>query len=175
VSHPGNWGRHVYSPAASVQGRDLYVFDQDDVICVNGYPTIDRRLHASRKDWDYAESGRLWVRDLAEVRQRYPDKPILVTEFGYECNTGDAGVDEGRSFEVQARTIESEFEALRSIPYVTGAAIWVYADHRWPWPGRVSPYGIYLRDRTPKKAPAVVESVFRRERERRRQLGRGDC
>ncbi|MFN2109259.1 MAG: glycoside hydrolase family 2 protein, partial [Anaerolineae bacterium] len=57
-------------------------FDADDVICVNGYPSIHGRYEQADPAYDFAESTAFWRDGLAALHARYPDKPILVTEFG---------------------------------------------------------------------------------------------
>lgn len=153
VSERGRWANSANHP----------LFTHDDVICLNGYPSELARIWGKKPDYDFQESRRYWEKALAEIHRRYPDKPILVTEFGYptgraaqETVDGDAGP------QMQGRAIEAEFGAFH-VPYVCGAAIWCWADHPWPkgaYKVETSPYGIFTRDRQGKGA-GVEEIVAR--------------
>lgn len=152
-------------------------FDEDDVLCVNWYPSLERnvaedpwgptgRTRGAPADLDGAPGAEAWRKELADLHRRCPGRPILVSEFGYPCLPGvfDAGVGE----EVQARAIEAEFAAFDA-PYVCGATIWCLSDHAWPlqaWMKRlsISPFGVLARDRTPKQGFAVASRLFRRRR-----------
>jgi hypothetical protein len=153
VSERGRWANPANHP----------LFTYDDVICLNGYPSEFARIWGKKPDYDFQESRRYWEKALEEIHRRYPDKPILVTEFGYptgramqETVDGDAGP------QMQGRAIEAEFGAFHG-PYVCGAAIWCWADHPWPkgkYAVETSPYGIFTRDRQGKGA-GVEEIVAR--------------
>ena len=148
--------------------RDHPHFDADDVVCVNHYPTWGGRLTSGNAAYDPAESTRDWRDALARLHEAYPDKPILVTEFGYPCLEGvHAGP---MAEEVQAAAIEAEFAAMDA-PYVCGATVWCYADH--PWPERdfikrltTSPFGVVTRQR---KKLAAFETLARLFGERQRR------
>lgn len=142
-------------------------FDHDDVICTNSYPTWDGRGWKRRPDFDVEEATVSWREGLAQLHALYPDKPILISEFGYPAIQGvhEGGVSE----ELQARVIEAEFEGMQA-PYVCGATIWCYADHPWPEEPFInfltrSPFGIVTRDRQEKAACAAVRKCFAKRRE----------
>ncbi|MGC9521813.1 MAG: GNAT family N-acetyltransferase [Anaerolineae bacterium] len=131
-------------------------FDADDVICVNAYPSIPARWSDGELAHDLAGSTRFWRDGLAELHLIYPEKPILVTEFGatsfYDVTDGIFGGEH------HAEVIERAFAGMDA-PYVAGATLWCWADHAWP-PATfafcnylaVSPYGVLTRDRR-RKAP----------------------
>lgn len=153
VSERGRWANPANHP----------LFTYDDVICLNGYPSELARIWKKNPAYDFQESRKYWEQALEEIHRRYPDKPILVTEFGYptgramqETVDGDAGP------QMQGRAIEAEFGAFHA-PYVCGALIWCWADHPWPkaaYRAETSPYGIFTRDRQSKGA-GVEEIVTR--------------
>ena len=131
-------------------------FDADDVVCVNGYPSM----------LDPPVDGRtFWGEGLARLHMAYSDKPILVTEFGrpalYSAHSG--WYDQAK----QAEAIEREFDAFDA-PYVCGATVWCWADHAWP-PSTfsfcsrlaISPFGVVTRDRRRKMAYFSVRRLFR--------------
>jgi beta-glucuronidase len=150
-------------------------FEEDDVICVNGYPSLAVGRSDSHTDADteagahgdrFGGSADRWRRGLSQLRERYPDKPILVTEFGFCSISRTHGHFFGE--DTQARVIEEEYAAM-SAPYVCGALIWCWADHAWP-PGRfedgyaVSPYGVVTRSRHKKAAYDTARRLFRARR-----------
>ncbi len=133
-------------------------FDEDDVICINSYPSL---VKTRKKDGSNVE--KIWRNGLKTLHDRCPDKPILITEFGFCSFQGlerhDLGEDE------HAKAIEAEFAAFDP-PYVCGAVIWCWADHPWP-PRRffsgigASPYGVLNRARRRLKPFRTARSLFR--------------
>lgn len=147
-------------------------FDEDDVICINGYPSMRavRRGAAGEgvqdsgaQDHDFAGAADEWRRDLTTLRERYPDKPVLITEFGFCSLPGTH--DHAFGEETHAAAIEAEFGAMDA-PYVCGALIWCWADHAWP-PGRfeegyaISPFGVLTRSRRPLAPYRAARRLFR--------------
>ncbi|MBN1579421.1 MAG: GNAT family N-acetyltransferase [Anaerolineae bacterium] len=139
-------------------------FDQDDVICVNSYPSLDRRGFKGDITYDWSESTRIWREGLQTLHEQYPRKPILVTEFGYASFEGVSGGAFGQ--DVQAQAIAHEFASMDA-PYVCGATIWCWADHAWP-PATfgycyylgTSPYGVVTRERRKLEAYWAVKKLF---------------
>lgn len=139
-------------------------FSEDDVICVNGYPSLDRRGYNGEIGYDLSESTRFWQKGLLELNRQYPDKPILVTEFGYA--SFDGIYNNGFGEDMQSLAIESEFRGM-SASYICGATVWCWADHPWPqayfsfckYLG-ISPYGVVTRDRKKLKAYWTIRSLF---------------
>ena len=157
------------------------LFREDEVICINGYPSKGQRLgplgakdpegerflSGSARE-DFSESVEYWRTYVQRLRDRYPEKPILVTELGYPSVPG---VDGPLGEDIQALATIAEMEALEDLgsDYVVGIVLWVYAKHAWPSSGfppftfQVSPYGYVSRDRKMRMAALEsVETVFRR-------------
>ncbi len=133
-------------------------FTEDDLVCLNGYPTWGSRVGWMGPDTDAAT----WWRDgLARMAAAHPGRPLLVAEFGHP---GWAG-DEHR----QAAAIAVESTGLDH-PACAGALVWCWADHLWPhghpWQNNVtlSPFGVVTRARQPKTSLATIAAVFRRWR-----------
>ena len=149
-------------------------FEDDDVICLNHYPSLGLTGRSAISTADLAEVTDDWRRNLQSVRQSYPTKPILITEFGYPSLAGTKGHAYGE--DVQARVLAAEFAAF-DLPYVCGATVWCWADHNWRPNTRlglvISPFGVVTRDRHPLPALAVISSCFA-ERRRRDVAGIGD-
>ncbi len=119
-------------------------FDEDDVICINDYPSLKKKLKGV--DFNVTDN---WRRNINTLRECYPGKPVLVTEFGFCSITGLGGRDFGE--DEHARAIEAEFAAFDQ-PCICGAAIWCWADHPWPAGNffnglGTSPYGVLSRGR----------------------------
>jgi hypothetical protein len=137
-------------------------FKFDDVICVNGYPGA--QSHPKDNSW-LGKVTQWWRNELLHLHNRYPGKPIVISEFGYmsiEGINGPLGED------TQALGTEAEFKGMDA-PYVSGATLWCYAKHAWPggcFDFDISPWGYVSRDRKIKmKAFSVVSNMFRQRAE----------
>jgi beta-galactosidase/beta-glucuronidase len=136
----------------------------DDVITINCYPTLDIPVNVNETTLreKFPQSTR-FMQELPETLHRlFPDKPILIGEFGFPG--GDSGP---QGAEIQAVATEAEFKGLTA-PYVSGAALWCYARHPWPTAARygdnqlMSPYGYVSRDRKSRfPALKVVERMYK--------------
>lgn len=143
--------------------KDLH-FDDDDVISLNDYPTWGEHQFLKNPHYAPSEGGKAWEENLAKVREAYPNKPILISEFGYPAL---GGIHEGNiSEETQAQTISEELSGILRCPAVCGATVWCWADHPWPeepFINRIttSPFGVVARNRKSKAAFTVLERAFR--------------
>lgn len=137
------------------------IFRYDDVISINDYPTFDSR--SNDVNYDFSRSFDLWTKNFKHLRELYPQKPIVVTEFGYATKQE---VDGEKDEEVQALAIETEFKAMTE-DLICGCSIWCYADHLWPVFDMegvmqdISPYGLHNRDRSEKQAFNLVKHLFK--------------
>lgn len=138
-------------------------FENDDVVCVNGYPTYTPR-GSGDPAFPTAAGGTWWSDALDKLHAAYPEKPILVAEFGYTALPGvfEGGVGE----EAQAEAIRIEAAGFDK-PFVAGCTVWCYADHPWPEEAflnyvTTSPYGVVTRDRRAKRGAAACRDVFAR-------------
>jgi hypothetical protein len=134
-------------------------FGEDDVIGINGYPhrifRKDGRILSSWHDdirgatFDPNLIADFWSHGLEMLHAEYPNKPILVTEYGWRSDSG---------YKQQADFIAAAAPGMKK-PWLAGATIWCWADHPWSSDQeiRLSPYGIYTRDRKPK--PQAVEAT----------------
>lgn len=139
-------------------------FEEDDVICLNHYPSWGRRMKPDGHTYRLEESAAHWRDDLERLHGQYPGKPIVVTEFGYPSFVGVPGGSLGE--DTQAAAIEHEWTGIRQ-PFVSGAALWCWADHAWSVRKRgwissitVSPFGVLTRERKPKAALATIMRLF---------------
>ena len=141
-------------------------FEEDDILCLNSYPTLAARAWNGHPEHTPAMSRVWWAEQLERLHARYPDKPILVTEFGLPAFETVRGSTVGEDLQVE--TLREEFAGMTA-PYVCGAAVWCYADHPWPeepFLNRVttSPYGLLTRERRRKPAYNAVAEMFRARR-----------
>lgn len=144
---------------------DADAFSEDDVICVNAYPSMKPVLVESGSPDDLSRSTQEWRTFLAMLHARYPAKPILVAEFGFVALSGVLDGPMGEN--TQARVIEAEHAGMAA-DYVCGMAVWCWADHAWPHNKAflrfmsTSPYGVMTRDRRPKRAVETLRRLFER-------------
>lgn len=153
---------HVSERSRWAEPKNHPLFEFDDVVCVNGYPSELGRIWAKNERYDFNEAAAYWRKVLAELHDRY-QKPILITEFGYPSGAGLQPAFDGDHGEaMQAKAIAAEFEAFHE-PYICGATVWCFADHLWPkgaYAADISPYGVLKRNREPKVAWPVVQRLF---------------
>ena len=152
---PSRLAMHV-----SIQGywprADLDTHGPDDVVGGNCYGYMN-----------YGDNADGWLNEaLATAHKKYPDKPIFITEFGNWDIKKPGDTPEQVGGQRQGAAIAYDIERMKK-PYICGATIWVYADHRWPPDAfipqahGVSPYGVYTRDRRAGAAVPVCEKLFK--------------
>jgi beta-galactosidase/beta-glucuronidase len=115
---------------------------------------------------------------LDKMHARYPDKPVLVSEFGSEAvehwsrETAKSG-SKDYSYDYQVKLLSAHLAQIYApmrIDYVAGGVIWVYSD--FPDPHRINgdhpdiaryrnSKGLVTVDRVPKPAFATVQQFFR--------------
>lgn len=119
-------------------------FDLDDVICMNQYPSMA----------GFADPAQWWRDEADRLHELYPEKPIVVTEFGYNAPPGGE--------EPRASVYETEFGGMDA-PYICGASIWGWADHPYPEDHTGGPglrYGLCTRDREMHPASESVRRMY---------------
>jgi len=143
----------------SVQNGPPEWVSHGDVICTNSY-----------NGW-YVVSGRLadaeavLEQELAALRARHGDKPVIFLEFGADAVAGmHAEPAEMWSEEYQADLIEMYWRVLRRHPYVVGAHPWAFADFKTPQSimrvGALNQKGVFTRDRRPKLAATRLRTLW---------------
>ena len=135
-------------------------FDEDDLLCVNGYPSWMLRAQGRHTEWTPEAAAGWWERELARLHARFPDRPVLVTEYGHPAI---GGVPDGSLGErAQVGSIAAEERAMDQ-PWVCGRTIWCWADHPWPEEDFIrrmttSPFGVVTRVRRPKQAERMLRA-----------------
>jgi beta-glucuronidase len=98
---------------------------------------------------------------LDHIHKLYPDKPILISEWGVRADSNPGSTSESRNFsdhdygssEVKQATHISDVAAeIRKRPYIIGAAWWTYNDYQSRFQGTnvngYRPWGIVRPDRS---------------------------
>lgn len=134
--------------------KDL-ISDLFDIICLNryyGWYVDFNDLEKAKKDF-YAE--------LTAWHQKYPNKPIVLTEFGADTLAGMHSMEhEPYSEEYQQDYYEANFEVIDECDYVMGELLWNFADFATPAELiRIhgNRKGIFTRDREPKAFAYVLQ------------------
>lgn len=98
---------------------------------------------------------------LKEIVELYPNKPVVITEYGSMSIIGLRG-DNRFSEAHHAAYIEKVWQAINNVSGVQGGVLWSWADyyHRRDFIGRgnhihsvFGPYGVVTAERTPKQLP----------------------
>lgn len=135
----------------SVMGALDPSYDHADVLCLNRY-----------QGW-YTFNGRLadGVADLRTelegIHERYPDRPVMFTEFGADTIEGYHDIEASMwSEEFQAEMLDAYLDLCDELPYVVGAHVWNLCDfgvvQSFLRPGSINHKGVFTRDRRPKLA-----------------------
>ena len=143
----------------SVQNGPADWVGQGDVICTNSY-----------NGW-YAVSGQIdeatatLEREIAALRSRHGDKPVIFTEFGADAVAGvHSQPAEMWSEDYQAQLIEAYWRTLRKHPYIVGAHPWAFADFKTAQGimrvGSLNQKGVFTRDRRPKLAAHKLRELW---------------
>jgi beta-galactosidase/beta-glucuronidase len=138
-------------------------YEYADVVCVNMYHgSLQGKIcnHIAEID-----SLGYWPlkKELTRYRTYYPDKPMFLTEFGTQGVKNIHG-DINHSEEFQAAYIERIWQAIRSVPGVSGGVMWSWADyyHRkyLITYAAYGPYGAVTVDRKPKKSLEALKRMY---------------
>jgi beta-glucuronidase len=93
----------------------------------------------------------------------FPDKPLLITEFGAMGLAGMYG-DVASTEDFQAAYIQSAWQAISAVPEVSGGVLWSWADyyHRRHFQanGPFGAFGVVTIDRRPKAALKALAAMY---------------
>jgi len=107
-------------------------------------------------------------KELAEIAGLFPDKPVLLSEFG-TIGIPESGGDVRFSEDYQAAYVAAVWQAVRDRPEICGGVVWSWADYRHrrgftnDFPAFFGPFGLVTFDRKPKKALAALSEMWKRE------------
>jgi beta-glucuronidase len=144
----------------SVDPRPHLAFDETDIVCFNKYTGLDKARHISRIDsFGYKQT----VKELAELRKFYGNRPLLFTEFGCQSIKGSYG-DVYFSVDFHAAYIRKIWQAVEENGTLAGGIVWSWADyyHRKYFTNYAvyGPYGVVTIDRKPKKALKALSTMY---------------
>jgi hypothetical protein len=144
----------------SYDPRKHLAFDETDIVCFNKYNGLDRARHISQID---SLGYQRTVKELAELRSFYGNKPLLFTEFGCQSIKGLHG-DVYYSEEFQAAYITKIWKAILENRGIAGGVLWSWADyfHRKDFVLRshYGSYGVVTVDRKPKKGLEALSRMY---------------
>jgi beta-glucuronidase len=114
--------------------RAHLAFDACDLLANNLYfglfgPREQIAVHIGEMDAKVRAPLEAYLRDIAP---RYPDQPIIVTEFGARSIAGLRG-DAPYTEEHHAAWLEAAWQAITAVPGVAGGIIWCWADYWHQW------------------------------------------
>jgi beta-glucuronidase len=143
--------------------KDHRAFSGADLVAINMYPgSLGRPLadHIDQLDERARKPAEANIRNRLAA---FPDKPMLVTEFGamgFRTIRGDAASTE----DFQAAYITKIWEAIAGNPDLSGGVLWSWADyyHRRHFQslGAFGPFGVVSVDRQPKAALKALARAF---------------
>ncbi len=141
-----------------------------------GWEKVDVLSLNSYFGWYYGAAADLEAH-LREIRTRWPDRPLILSEFGAGAAPGRTEADGvwraervhcGRTYseEYQADLIEAYWNTARTTPWVCGLSPWVFADFYNIWfPNNPVPNynlkGIVSKERIPKAAYHRLRNLYR--------------
>jgi beta-galactosidase/beta-glucuronidase len=105
---------------------------------------------------------------LVEIAGLFPEKPVLLSEFGTIGVPGTGG-DMRFSEDYQAAYLAAVWQAVRDRPEICGGIVWSWADYRHrrgftnDYPAFFGPFGLVTLDRKPKKALAALREMWKRD------------
>jgi beta-galactosidase len=120
----------------------------------------------------YGEDPKVFRTLLQECRTRYPEKPIIVSRYGYDVEPGNrSGYSSPLSMESQARYIMQFLSMVQDVK-IGGSVLWSYNDWRTDRPSLSTrsqdPYlntlGIVSYDREKRTSFDVVRSIMNDEK-----------
>jgi beta-galactosidase/beta-glucuronidase len=132
-------------------------FDEADLVCFNKYVSCN---HISQID---SVCFQPLATDLANYRNYFGNKPIIMSEFGRQGIKNIHG-DVSHSEEFQAAYVESMWKALSGNPTISGGILWTWADYihetHFALTSPYAPYGVVTGDRKQKKSLETLAHMY---------------
>jgi len=150
----------VISPQEAKPHR---AFEDADLVAVNVYHgSLAGKIahHISQLEELVTKPSEEFIRRQLAA---FPDKPLLITEFGARGVPGIHGdVDYTEDF--QAACIQAAWKAIQNCPDASGGVLWSWADyyHRRAFIAYAvfGPYGVVTVDRRPKAALGALAKMY---------------
>ncbi|MFI5454142.1 MAG: glycoside hydrolase family 2 protein [Isosphaerales bacterium] len=138
-------------------------FEDADLVATNMYHGSLSAPLAEHRDQLGARARRPTEEHLRRELDAFPDKPLLITEFGAMGMHGLHG-DAPSTEDFQAEYIRAVWTAISGAPDVSGGVLWSWADynHRRPFTslGAFGAFGAVTIDREPKAALRALATMF---------------
>jgi beta-glucuronidase len=143
--------------------KEHRAFADADLVAINMYPGSLGRPLADHIDQLDERARKPAEANLRNRLAAFPDKPMLVTEWGamgFRTIRGDAASTE----DFQAAYITKAWEAIAGNPELSGGVLWSWADyyHRRQFQslGAFGPFGVVSVDRRPKAALKALAKAY---------------
>lgn len=150
VASHGDLRRHAAFAEADLVGANVYAGTLHEPMA-NRLAEVEEHVYRATRDY------------LREAVQAFPDKPLLVTEFGTKGVRGLRG-DAPFTEDMQAECIRAAWRAIWENAELAGGVLWCWADyyHRRDFIeyAAFGPYGVVTVDRKPKRALEVLTELF---------------
>jgi beta-glucuronidase len=150
----------VISPEESKAHR---AYEDADLVAVNVYHgslSAKPAAHASQFEELVTKPSEEYIRRQLAA---WPDKPVLITEFGARGVPGIHG-DVPYSEDLQAGLIQAAWKAIQNCDEASGGILWSWADyyHRRTFIQYAvfGPYGVVTVDRKPKAALEALAKMY---------------
>ncbi|MBP1992264.1 glycoside hydrolase family 2 protein [Paenibacillus eucommiae] len=137
-------------------------FHEADLVCINLYYGSIYEPHASELNQLEQLAQLPTAAHLQQTVLEFPDKPVLVTEFGC-LGTSEIKGEMRHSETFQAHYIKAVWAAISSVKGVQGGMLWCWADyyHRGEfWDEPCGLYGVLTVDRKEKEAYHMLKSLY---------------
>ncbi len=151
---------YVISPRESKPER---AFEDADLVAVNVYQgSLSGKIadHVSQLEELVTKPSEEYIRRQLAA---WPDKPLLITEFGTRGVPGIHG-DVSYSEDFQAACIQATWKAIQNCTEASGGVLWSWADyyHRRALIQYAvfGPYGVVTVDRQPKAALRALAQMY---------------
>ena len=145
------WTKDMIEYARELDPTRLYTFAS---MRLNSMPQKPEDEASQYVDFVCANIYGNHAKALDHIHQLYPDKPILISEWGARA---DAPRGEAR----QVQHVQEVLQEIRKRPYVAGASWWTYNDYQSRYyltnPNGYRPWGLVEPDRTPRLAYATYQ------------------
>jgi beta-galactosidase/beta-glucuronidase len=144
--------------------RDHRAFEDADLVATNMYHGSLLEPLAENRDQLEERATRPTEEHLRRELSAFPDKPLLITEFGAMGMQGTHG-DAPKTEDFQADYLRAVWTAISGLPGVSGGIVWSWADynHRRASFTSLGPFGAYgavTIDRKPKAALNAIATMF---------------
>jgi beta-glucuronidase len=147
--------------------REHRAYEDADLVATNMYEGSLMGTIAEHRDQLEERARRPSEAHLRRQLAAFPDKPLMIAEFGAVGIPGMRG-DVAATEDFQAAYVRSVWAAISAVPEVSGGVLWSWADyyHRRPFQanGPFGAFGAVTVDRRPKAALGALAEMFGGER-----------